>query len=190
MGSLVVVDACVFFRIRSTDLVMWAYRHYLCIPQWTKKIDEEWISNVVMKNKTTREKALDRSRCMRDFVMGWEIEDFEDVVLEHPLPDKGDNHVLKAAVKGECSWILTFNIKDFPQELLEPLQVSAIHPDDFFVGLALEAEESFREVIFDSLANDTPPMSISQYLGTLESAGLIKLSKCVESNWNRWMGRP
>ena len=45
--------------------------------------------------------------------------------------DPGDRHVLAAAVKCGAQSIVTFNIRHFRDEHLEPWGVEALTPDDF-----------------------------------------------------------
>jgi hypothetical protein len=47
------------------------------------------------------------------------------------LPDQNDRHVLAAAIAGHADSIVTFNIKDFPNQALDQYDIEAIHPDDF-----------------------------------------------------------
>lgn len=69
-----------------------------------------------------------------------------------------DKHVLAAAAKSRAEVIVTFNVKHFPDEALEPWGIVAQHPDDFLVQqyalepelvqrkLALQAEEIGRSL--------------------------------------------
>jgi len=47
------------------------------------------------------------------------------------LPDENDTHVLAAALKTQASVIVTENIKDFPDNILHPLNLDARTADDF-----------------------------------------------------------
>ena len=50
------------------------------------------------------------------------------------LPDAHDRHVLAAAICGHADAIVTFNLGDFPAEVLAPFGVEAQHPDDFLLN--------------------------------------------------------
>jgi hypothetical protein len=61
------------------------------------------------------------------------VTNFEDLIPSLVLPDPDDRHVLAAAIRTSADLILTFNIKDFPAELLRPYGIEACHPDPFLV---------------------------------------------------------
>jgi hypothetical protein len=49
------------------------------------------------------------------------------------LPDPKDRHVVAAAIHERAYVIVTANIKDFPQDLLQPHGILVNHPDDFLI---------------------------------------------------------
>jgi len=60
---------------------------------------------------------------------------FEYMIPSINLPDPDDRHVVAAAIHSGASLIITFNLKDFPDEALKPYNLTAQHPDDFIVDL-------------------------------------------------------
>jgi len=68
------------------------------------------------------------------------------------LPDKNDMHVLAAALKTQAATIVTDNLKDFPEAVLEPLNIEARSSDSFIAdtialdpGRAVAAIRKMRE---------------------------------------------
>jgi predicted nucleic acid-binding protein len=49
------------------------------------------------------------------------------------LPDPDDRHVVAAAVHGMADAIVTANVRDYPLDVLEPLNITVIHPDAFLL---------------------------------------------------------
>ncbi|VDK92343.1 hypothetical protein BANRA_04365 [Pseudomonas aeruginosa] len=76
--------------------------------------------------------------------------------------------------------IVTFNLKDFPPEVLEPFEIEAVHPDDFIADLfdldqaaVLEAAQAQRA----SLKN--PPHTARELLDRLLVQGLTQSVKLL-----------
>ncbi|MEY2116313.1 MULTISPECIES: hypothetical protein [Rhodanobacter] len=47
------------------------------------------------------------------------------------LPDSDDRHILAAAIFSHAGTIVTYNLKDFPDNALAPHGITAQHPDTF-----------------------------------------------------------
>ena len=89
------------------------------------------------------------------------------------LPDPDDRHVLAAAIHCSAEMIVTFNIRDYPQEILKPYGIEAIHPDDFISHqLGLYPVVVCRATRQQRLSLKKPPLSIQDYLASLERQGL------------------
>jgi predicted nucleic acid-binding protein len=62
------------------------------------------------------------------------------------LPDPDDRHVLAAAIHSGAQEIITFNMRNFPQETLGSYSVQAVHPDVFVEHLLdLNSKQSVRQ---------------------------------------------
>jgi len=77
-------------------------------------------------------------------VVGW-----EQTCAGLDLPDPDDRHVLAAAIKGAAQFLVTFNIKDFPDDCLTTTDIEVVHPDEFLLdqldlhpGLAVQPMRS------------------------------------------------
>jgi hypothetical protein len=99
----VILDANVLYSIAMSDALMEVAATGIYAAKWSKEIDCEWIRNLA-KNKN----RLD-------------------------LPDPKDRHVLAAAIAGHVDSIVTQNLKDFPTSVLEPLNITVLHPDEFLL---------------------------------------------------------
>jgi hypothetical protein len=100
---------------------------------------------------------------------------YESLIDAVTLPDPTDRHVLAAAIKAGVDVIVTFNLKDFPEESLKPYGIEVQHPDDFLTyqldlapNIVCVAAKRHRA----SLKN--PPKDVEEYLETLESQGLAQ----------------
>ena len=59
------------------------------------------------------------------------VEDFEGLVEALDLPDADDRHVLACAIQTRAAVIVTQNLKDFPNVILNQHHLKAIGLDDF-----------------------------------------------------------
>ena len=71
--------------------------------------------------------------------------------------DEKDRHVTAAAVHGEAQLILTFNLRHFRQEHLEPWNIQAMHPQDFLAELFRQEQA----VVITQIAQQTGDRSRS-----------------------------
>lgn len=144
--------------------------------RWTDAIHDEWIRSVLKVRPDLQPKQLQRTRdLMNAHVRGCLVTGYESLIEMVSLPDPDDRHVLAAAIRAGADLIVTFNLKDFPEEALQPYGIEAKHPDDF---LALQLDR-FPNMICvaarrhrASLKN--PPKDVEEYLATLEFQGLVR----------------
>ena len=63
------------------------------------------------------------------------VADYRPLIANLTLPDPDDRHVLAAAIAGQASVIVTWNLKDFPARHLLVRGVISRSPDDFLTDL-------------------------------------------------------
>lgn len=71
---------------------------------------------------------------MEDAIPDCLVVGYEHLIEGLKLPDGDDRHVLAAAIVGHADAIVTFNEKDFPKEVLDPLGVEIQTPDEFVLN--------------------------------------------------------
>jgi predicted nucleic acid-binding protein len=144
--------------------------------KWTDAIHEEWIRNVLKNRPDLKPEQLQRTReLMNAHVRDCLVTGYEPLIDAITLPDPDDRHVLAAAIRAGADLIVTFNLKDFPEEALKPYGIEAQHPDDFLIfqldlapNLVCAAAKRHRA----SLKN--PPKDVEEYLLALEAQGLVQ----------------
>jgi len=113
---------------------------------------------------------------MRIAVPDWEVhpDSYETLIIGRDLPDSEDEHVIAAALAGHADCIVTSNLKHFPDAVLDPIGIEAIHPDDFIVCqfdldayAALAAFKNMRE----RLRN--PTMTAKEFVAAIERNQLV-----------------
>ena len=168
MAFTALFDACVLYPAPLRDLLMHLATTRLFRARWTEEIHTEWI-RAVLRERPELAGRLQRTRELMDqAVEDALIDGYEALIPALNLPDPDDRHVLAAAIVGRVDVIVTRNRKDFPPAVLDPLKVTAQHPD-VFVRHTIDLDEAtclnaIRR-LRQGLAN--PPMDAEQYLDIL-----------------------
>lgn len=164
----VLLNACVLYPASLRDLLIELATWGMFRGRWTNQIHDEWIRNLLKNRPDLTKDQLERTRkLMNERVLDCLITNYEDLMKSIALPDQQDVHVL-AAVKAHVQIIVTYNIKDFPAEILKKFEIEVQHPDTFLrhqVDLGLSVFLSSVKNIRQRLKK--PPVSASQYLSIL-----------------------
>jgi len=91
----------------------------------------------IVEKKPDRDGAGEAARLVMLFEAAFpgamvEASEAERVEIEAKLPDRGDEHVIQAAVAGGARVIVTENLRDFPARVLLPLGLVALGGDALF----------------------------------------------------------
>lgn len=94
------------------------------------------------------------------------------------LPDVDDRHVVAAAICSDAEIIVTFNLKDFPQQYLDNFSIEAVHPDDFITDL-FDLNQALVLAAVNKQRHNMrkPPKSVEEYLDALLRQGLPQTIK-------------
>jgi len=142
--------------------------------RWTDQIHEEWISALV-RNGYDRS-YLEKTRELMDLhVRDGKVHDFEDLIESITLPDPDDRHVMAAAIKSNADAIVTFNLKDFPEDVLEKYNIEVIHPDDFILyQIELSVAKVCQALKDQRQALKNPAINVKEFLAILQKQQLPK----------------
>jgi predicted nucleic acid-binding protein len=169
-------DACVLYPAPLRDLLMNLAMTDLFRARWTERIHDEWIRNVLANRPDLKREQLDRTRrLMNVHVLDCLVTGYENLIDGLTLPDPDDRHVLAAAIHGGANVIVTYNLVDFPREVLNPLGIEAQHPDAF-VSRLLNADAptvcAAARRQRESLKN--PPKTVDEFLEVLVQQQLVR----------------
>ena len=127
----VVLDACVLAEAAVSDLFLrLSEAPRLLLPKWSEPIWEETKRTWIGKLGWNTDLADSRIQAAVDYFPEAMICDFEHIIPKcenHPK----DRHVLAAAIHSKTEMIVTFNIRDFKQQALEPWGIKAAHPAQY-----------------------------------------------------------
>jgi hypothetical protein len=137
----VILDACVLYPAPLRDLLMELAAGGLFRAKWTDEIHDEWTRNVLKDRPDLTPHQLARTRQLMDgAIMDPKVTGYERLIPSIALPDPHDRHVVAAAIRCSADAIVTFNLKDFPKDLLSEFDIEVQHPDEFILHqLGLDA---------------------------------------------------
>ena len=99
--------------------------------RWTDKIHEESIGALLRQGKHSRDRLEATRDLMGENVRDAKVVGYEQLIETLNLPDPDDRHALAAAIRANVDAIVTFNLKDFPHDVLAYYDLDVVHPDDF-----------------------------------------------------------
>lgn len=170
-----ILDACVLYPASLRDLLLSMARDGLYHARWSEEIETEWVRNLLLKRPELDADRLRRTcALMAQAVPDSRVTGWQGVVGGLPdLPDPDDGHVLAAAICGHADAIVTFNLDDFPAEVLAPFGVEAQHPDDFLLNqLDLNPIAALKSIKAMRARWRKPPVAALELAVSLERLGL------------------
>ena len=172
----VLLDASVLYPAPLRDFLMHLALTDVVRVKWSAQIHQEWIEAVLRVRPDIARNQLERTRTLMDsHILDALVENYEHRIDELWLPDEDDRHVLAAAIEGGCDLIITFNLRDFPDDILAPLGISAQHPDLFCGNLIESSPLAVVAAAFEHRQSlKRPPKGVEEYLAALERQGLPK----------------
>jgi hypothetical protein len=178
----VVYDACVLYPAPLRDLLIRLARTGLFRARWTDKIHDEWIRSVLRDRTDLTDETLQRTRQLMDAaVPDCLVTGYEGLIDQLKLPDVNDRHILAAAIRCHAEVIVTFNLKDFPDEVLAQYDVQALHPDEFIVlQYDLNPVKVATAVRDQRESLKCPEQSVKELLDTFLSLGLASTVSALE----------
>jgi predicted nucleic acid-binding protein len=129
-GYVVVLDANVPYGIEVTDFLATMATRRLFRPHWSPSILDEVVRNLALRRDLSPDAIRRRVEYLNRALPGALAEVPSGLVDAMPINEK-DRHVLAVAVHVGAPTIVTENVRDFPQELLEPYGIEAVTADAF-----------------------------------------------------------
>lgn len=151
--------------------------------RWSRQIHDEWTRNVRKNRPDLTQAQLDRTvQSMNRAVPDCLVYDYEPLIHGLNLPDEDDRHVLAAAIKSGASVIVTYNLKDFPAEILKRFEIEALHPDVFLSDIwGLDQAAVFEAVQKQRAYLKNPEYTPRELLDTLLKQRLPEIVKYLSS---------
>ena len=179
-----IIDACVLVQaaVRDTLLRLSERRLFLC--RWTDEIIDEVVRTLQNKlHRTPEQTDYLVSELRTYFPDAWVEPGYKQLVSAMPNAPK-DRHVVAAAVKGSCEVIVTYNLKHFPKDPLRTLDIPAMTPDEFLLGLYFLNPEIVVHELHEQGAALNVKKSLSEVLTSLERCQCNKFSELIREKHN------
>jgi hypothetical protein len=103
---------------------------------------------------------------------------YEQFIGRIDIPDKDDRHVVAAAIACGAQKILTWDLGDFPNQVLAAFGIFAESPDKFIADLIIDNPADVVTIFRDVRQRfKAPPMSIEQFFESLQKNKLELTSR-------------
>lgn len=130
-----VLDANVLYPTILREILTDLAGRGLYQPLWSARILGEWRHAAARLGPDGDAVAGAEIAMLRARFPAAEVADDGTAAIDLNFPDPADRHVVEAALAGGASLIVTANLRDFPQRMMESLGLRAIHPDAFLLSL-------------------------------------------------------
>ncbi|MHB1488572.1 MAG: PIN domain-containing protein [Acidimicrobiales bacterium] len=155
----VVLDACVLVPVALADTLMRLAEADLYRPVWSAQILAEATDAIVeIHPEIPPERVQHRFAAMDDASEDARVEGWEHLEHAVTVPDPDDRHVVAAAVGGRADAIVTANVGDYPTDVLGPIGIEVIHPDDFLLDQLDLAPRIVLSVLREQAAHTRNPV--------------------------------
>jgi len=186
MPTTFVLDANVLYSARLRDLWLQLAATGVARIAWTEAIETEWTNALERKRPDLRDLIARTTSTMRSHFAECYLTEVDLPPLGANLPDADDVHVVRAAL-AVAGAIVTFNLADFPEEVLSPLNVEVLTPDDALYGIAIHDEEGMLAAAHAIRARlKAPPISAATFATGFTASGCPKFSAWLRQRQSRF----
>lgn len=172
-GFTVVYDANVLYPTMLRDILIRLAGTGIYQARWTEDILDEVFRNLQANRPDLDPSKLRRTRelmcrAMDDCL----VTGYEDLIESLSLPDPDDRHVLAAAIRCGAQVIVTENVRDFPQDVMDKYGIEIQGADEFLCDqIDLFGTRVHQAVTYAAAAFKNPPRTIDDVLDALAKAG-------------------
>lgn len=178
MQCSAVLDADCLHKLYLRGLLIWLASYRLYRPRWTAEILDETIRSIVRRFPSDQARIDSYIRFSAARFPEAEIVGYQHLVGTLDCLDPEDEHVLGAAIIGMADSLVTFNLKDFPNNTKKLYGVEVIHPDDFLMNLAEKNPEVFLDATAKWCAGyQSPALSVPELSEAMRQLGCLNFAK-------------
>lgn len=144
--------------------------------RWSRAIESEWIASVLhARPEITRDKLIEvRDRFRYEFPDGLVPEALPRLSVPR-LPDRDDEHVVRAALVAEASIICTLDRRGFPRSTLTSLGIKAHDPATLLADcISRRMPQTFAGLHAHRTSLTRPRYRPREYVDALKQARLVQ----------------
>jgi len=167
----VVLDACVLYDSLIRDFLLMIADKELYQPVWSPTICEEVKRNLLSQAKIKEDKACRLIKIINDaFPEAMLINQIDNLRLKDTSINEKDRHVVITAICSNSQVIVTYNIKDFPNDILKQFSIEAQTPDEFLLNILHLSYKKVLDIYSEMEAKyKNPPVHREELLKRLKS---------------------
>jgi predicted nucleic acid-binding protein len=176
------LDACVLVQAAVRDTLLRLFEQRLFLGRWTDEIIEETVRTLQNRlGRTEEQTSYLVSELRTSFPDAWVEQGYRELIPAMTNDEK-DRHVLAAAVRAQCEVIVTYNLKDFPESVLNPFGITAKHPDEFLIDLYHLDHEIVVHVLHQQGEEMRRPRKLGEVLDSLRTCRCIRFAQLIHDN--------
>jgi len=171
-------DTNVLFGFHLNDVVLGMAERGLFRPLWSEQILQELSDNLI-EHGLPETNAARRIDAMQRAFPDATVRGYEDLIA-NMTNDPKDRHVLAAGIRANCEVLVTFNLKDFPEDSVAAYDIEIVHPDKFLLD-QLDLYPGPTVGVFRQLITDysNPTLEMEDLLVRLADAGAPEFASAV-----------
>jgi hypothetical protein len=182
-AAVAILDANVLYSASLRHLLIWLAVTEAFDAKWTGAIQDEWTRSLLRDQPGLDASRIARTRQLMDaHIPDALVAGYEPLIASLTLPDPNDRHVLAAAIHCGATFIVTKNLKDFPDSTMAAHGIVVLHPDAFVLLLldtnpdtVVEGARSHRAELVN------PPRSPAEYIAALEAQDMTATAAALRS---------
>jgi predicted nucleic acid-binding protein len=177
------LDASVLYPALLRNVLMHFAVNDLFHAHWSEQVHNEWMRSLLRDRPDISREQVERTRALMDaHILDALVEGYEHRIDAITLPDQDDRHVVAAALHCDAQFIVTANLRDFPDSVLAPLGLIAEHPDAFLIRVLSDNKElactAFRELCNN---RKSPEQTTKEVLEIMTRQGLPTTAEALRA---------
>lgn len=177
-----VLDANVLYPALLRDVLLSLAHADLYSAKWSAHIRDEWTRTLLRDRPTMAEKIQAAVEAMEQAIPDGLVTGYEHLIAGLTLPDPEDRHVLAAAITGHADAIITWNERDFPEEVLNSFGIELQTPDEFVLNqVMLKAPVALAALKAMRIRWERPEVTATALVDLLERRGLTQTAAHLSS---------